>query len=80
MTETGWRLERQISIALLAGLIVQTGGALLWAGRAAERIDRLEAQVASQAGVSERLARLEEQALATRAVLVRIEAKLDRGA
>jgi hypothetical protein len=76
----GWKLDRQISLGLLLALIVQTAGALLWAGRTAERIDQLELRLEAQAGVVERLARLEEQAMATRTVLVRIEAKLDRGA
>ena len=74
----GWKLARQISLGLLLALIVQTSGALMWAGRTAERIDQLELRLEAQAGVVERLARLEEQALATRTVLSRIEVKLDR--
>ena len=75
---TEWKIDRQISLGLLLALIVQTSGALLWAGRTAERIDQLEMRLEAQADVTERLARLEEQALATRTVLSRIEAKLDR--
>ena len=74
---TEWSLKREVSLGLLLALVVQTGGALLWAGRTAERIEQLETRLADQAGVAERLARLEEQALWTRTVLVRIEAKLD---
>jgi hypothetical protein len=73
-----WRLGRQISLGLLLALIVQTSGALLWAGRTAERIDQLEVRLEAQADVVERLARLEEQAAASRTVLARIEVKLDR--
>ena len=73
----GWKLDRQISLGLLLALIVQTAGALLWAGRTAERIDQLELRLEAQAGVVERLARLEEQAVATRTVVGPIEAKLD---
>ena len=80
MADGGWRLDRQISLGLLLALIVQTSGALLWAGRTAERIDQLELRLEAQAGVVERLARLEEQAVATRTVLGRIEGKLDRAA
>ena len=78
MADGGWKLDRQISLGLLLALIVQTAGALLWAGRTAERIDQLELRLEAQAGVVERLARLEEQASASRTVLARIEAKLDR--
>jgi hypothetical protein len=49
----------------------------MWAGRASARIDELQKRLDAQAPVAERLARLETQAEATRAALVRIEAKLD---
>lgn len=75
---TGWRLERSIPVGVILAIAVQTGGALAWAGGAAERIAALERRLDRQAGVNERLARLETQADATRAALARIEAKLDR--
>lgn len=74
---SGWRFDRQVSLAVLVGLVVQTGGALLWAGGAAERIASIERRLDRQAGVNERLARLEAQADASRASLARIEALLD---
>ncbi|ESQ79543.1 hypothetical protein [Asticcacaulis sp. YBE204] len=58
-------------------IILQSAAALMWFGRAGARLDTLEARFQQQAGVVERLARLEEQALATRAALARIEIKLD---
>ena len=73
----GWRFDRQVSLAVLVGLIVQTGGALLWAGGAAERIASVERRLDRQAGTNERLARLEAQTDASRASLARIEALLD---
>ena len=73
----GWRMDRQISVAVIFALLVQTGGALLWAGGAAERIAAIERRLDRQVGVNERLARLEAQADATRADLARIEALLD---
>ena len=73
----GWRFDRQVSLALLFGLVIQTGGALLWAGGAAERIAVVERRLDGQSGVAERLARLEAQAEASRATLARIEALLD---
>ena len=74
---SGWRLDRQIPLALIAALCLQSGAALLWAGGAAERITELEQRVDHQSGVAERLARLEAQSAATQASLQRIEAKLD---
>ncbi len=58
---------RKIPIAVIAALVVQTVGGLVWAGGAAARIATLEERVGEQRLVAERLARLEEQSLATRA-------------
>ncbi len=74
-----WRIDRQVTPAVLLALMIQTGAALLWAGGAAERIAAVERRMDRQSGVNERLARLEAQADANRLSLERIEAKLDRG-
>lgn len=76
----GGMMERRLPAAVIVALIVQTAGALVWAGGAAARIESLEARLEQQSSVTERLARLEEQTAATRAVIERIEAKLETGA
>ena len=68
---------RQLATALGVALVLQTLAGLVWAGGAAARIGTLEARVAEQRLVAERLARLEEQGEATRAALVRIETRLE---
>ena len=73
-----WRLDRQVSAAVLVAVALQAGTALLWAGKASARIDDMQRRLEAQAPVAERLARLEAQAEATRQSLVRIEAKLER--
>ena len=70
---------RKIPVAVITALLVQTIGALLWAGGAAARIETLEERVGEQRLVSERLARLEEQGVATRAAVERIERRLEGG-
>ncbi len=77
-TPNPWRLDRQISVALIVTVALQAAAALMWAGRASARIDDMQRRLDAQAPVAERLARLEEQASATRAALDRIEAKLER--
>jgi len=67
----------KLPAAVIVALVVQTVGGLVWAGGAAARIGTLEARVAEQALVAERLARLEEQSLATRAAVERIEVRLE---
>lgn len=77
-TPNRWRLDRQISVALIVAVALQAAAALMWAGRASARIDEMQSRLNAQAPVAERLARLEEQASASRAALDRIEAKLER--
>jgi hypothetical protein len=68
---------RKIPAALMVALVVQTIGGLVWAGGAAARIATLEDRVGEQRLVAERLARLEEQGLATRTAVDRIERRLE---
>ena len=70
--------EPRWPLAVIVAIALQAAGALLWAGQAAARIDELQGRIEAQAPVAERLARLEEQAAATRAALDRIEPKRDR--
>ncbi len=70
---------KKLAVALGVALVVQTIAGLVWAGGAAARIGTLEARVGEQRLVAERLARLEEQGLATLAALVRIETRLEDG-
>lgn len=68
---------KKAPVAIIAALMVQTIGGLVWAGGAAARIATLEERVGEQRLVAERLARLEEQSLATRAAVERIEMRLE---
>jgi hypothetical protein len=76
MTDLVWL--QFIPLSVVVTVIIQTAFVLLWVGRAGARLDIMEARLEQQAGVAERLARLEEQAVAQRAALDRIETKLDR--
>ncbi|MGN6208642.1 hypothetical protein [Asticcacaulis sp.] len=67
-----------VPVAAVITIVIQTAFVLLWVGRAGARLDMMEQRLEQQAGVNERLARLEEQAFAQRVTLDRIETKLDR--
>jgi len=71
-------LDKRLPAALVAAFLLQTAGALFWAGQAAERITVLERTVANDQGAIERVAVLEEQVRAMNRTLDRIENKLDR--
>ena len=71
------RIDPRITFALIFALFLQTAGGLIWAGRAAARLEEVERAVATQPEVAERLARLEEQLAEARRALGRIERRLD---
>ena len=77
MSDKNLHVDRTISFALILAILVQTAGALLWAGAAEARLSQLEAQAAADLPVAERLARLEEQMIGARQSLTRIERRLD---
>ena len=79
MTPTRFRIDRQVTLAVIVTVAIQAGGGLIWAGRASARIDDLQRRVDAQGETAERLARLEEQVAATRITLERLERRLETG-
>ena len=71
-------IERKVTAAFVLALALQTGGALIWAGAAAQRITVLEDRAEIARPVAERLARVEAELEAVRAQLDRIEDKVER--
>jgi hypothetical protein len=72
--------DRRLPAALVAAFLLQTAGALFWAGSAAERIADLERTRATDQAAIEKVAVLEEQVRGIKESLDRIETKLDRPA
>lgn len=72
------KIDSRVTLALILALFLETAGGLIWAGRAAARLDEVERAVATQPEVAERLARLEEQVSDARRSLARIEDRLER--
>ena len=77
MSDKHLHVDRTITFGLVLAVLVQTAGALLWAGAAEARLSQLETQAAADLPVAERLARLEEQMIGARQSLTRIERRLD---
>lgn len=71
------KFDNRFGVALVVTIFLETAGALIWAGRAAARLDEVEQRLALQQPVAERLARLEVRADDARAALERIERRLD---
>jgi sensor domain CHASE-containing protein len=70
-------IEKKVTIGLIVAILVQTGGALVWAGAAAERISTVETELADRKMVSERLARVEDVLDGARGQLDRIERRME---
>jgi hypothetical protein len=70
-------LERKFPAALVAAFLLQTAGALFWAGSAADRLTVLERTLSRDQAAIERVAVLEEQVADMKKTLDRIENKLD---
>ena len=79
MTTPRFRLDRQVTLAVIITVAIQAAGGRLWAGRASARIDELERRVESQGPTAERLARVEEQIAGLRLTLERLERRLESG-
>ena len=71
------RMEKRLPAALVAAFLLQTAGALFWAGSAAERIADLERTRTSDQAAIEKVAVLEEQVRGIKESLDRIENKID---
>jgi uncharacterized coiled-coil protein SlyX len=69
---------KRIPAALVAAFLLQTAGALFWAGSAAERITVLERTVSDNQATIGRVAVLEEQVSEMKQTLDRVDNKLDR--
>ncbi len=70
-------IERKLTAGFILALAIQTGGVLIWAGAAAERLEALEKRADLARPVGERLARLEAKLDAIDAQLDRIESRLE---
>lgn len=71
------KVDRRLALGVIFAVLVQTAGALMWTGAAAQRLEVLERDVAEQRGAAERLVRVETELAAMRAQLDRIERKID---
>ena len=72
-------IDKRITLALLFAMVIETAGALMWTGRAAARLDEVERRQNAEAGVAERLARIETELADVRAMLERLDRRTERG-
>ena len=71
-------LEKKVPAALVAAFLLQSAGAIYWAGSAANRIAVLEQTQTRNQTTIDRVAVMQEQIAEMKQQLTRIESKLDR--
>lgn len=76
MSQRNTPFDRTITLGLVVTVLLQTAGALIWAGATEARLNTLETQMALTPAVAERLARLEGQSIIMAQSLSRIERRL----
>ncbi len=69
--------ENKVTWALVFALAMETASALVWAGSATQRLKEVETRLADQAGVADRLTRVEVHLQLAAVQLSRIERKLE---
>lgn len=67
------KIERTVTFGLVATLLLQTAGGLIWVGSTEARMAELESEVDSSWGIKERLARIEGETAIMIQSLQRIE-------
>jgi len=77
MSDHSPHIDRTITFGLILTVLVQTAGALLWAGAAEARLASLEIVAAHDLPITERLVRLEEQMIGAQQSLNRIERRFN---
>jgi hypothetical protein len=70
-------IEKKLTLAVILAVILESSGVLIWAGAASERLKEMEVRVAAQAGLSDRLARVEVRLEPAAAQLERIADRLE---
>jgi hypothetical protein len=70
-------IEKKLTLAVILAVILESSGVLIWAGAASERLKEMEVRVAAQAGLSDRLARVEVRLELAAAQLERIADRLE---
>lgn len=58
--EQHWHLDKRVPLALIVAIIIQSLGAVWWAGQMDERVAHLEALNVKNGNVEARLVRIEE--------------------
>lgn len=54
-----WHLDKKVPVAIIAAMLIQTGGIVWWAAQTAERLSNVERRIEVTAPQADRLTRVE---------------------
>jgi hypothetical protein len=70
-------VEKKVTLAVILAVVLESAGVLMWVGATSEKLKEVEARVAAQADMADRLTRVEVHLELAAQQLSRIEKKLD---
>lgn len=57
--DDNWHLDKKVPVAIIAAMLIQTGGIVWWAAQTSERLTSVERRIESTAPQADRLTRVE---------------------
>lgn len=76
-SDNHWHLKKEVPLALVFVIAVQTAGIVWWAASTNERVASIEARLEEQHSLTERTARMEAQLEGIHQAIIRMERRLD---
>lgn len=71
-------VEKKVTLAVILAVVLESAGVLIWVGSTSEKLKEVEARIAAQADMADRLTRVEVHLELAGQQLNRIERKLDK--
>lgn len=72
----GWRIDRQIPVALIISMVIQTFAVIWWAAKIESRVETLELHDITYNIVLDRVSRVEEKVISLKETSTAIDQKL----
>ncbi len=73
----GWKLDKQISIALIVSMLIQSSAVVWWAARIESRVETLELHDSNNTLLLDRVTRVEERIISLKETTLQFDQKLE---
>ena len=75
--KSNWRIDKQIPIAVIFAMLIQTGAIIWWAGKLDSRVQALEANDLEYSVLIDRVTRVEEKVTSLKETTQQMNDKLE---